>query len=817
MMPLFNTFPDLAVKNNFLPWRRVALRITAILTVCLAAPHASAQASGTSNGAAASRLLPSRSLPILRATPSVLGASGIVTLSIPLDAFPVSQASVHLRVGLFEASRPVRAAFLERDFKRAGDVYQASFALDADPGAYEFRLLSENRPRVVLSQSASLLVAGVRRESGTWLLNGSPFVARNFFMAGPGDGATRNAVIAAPLFLSGLKRDFNAKAKKSGVSVRVTGETVEGQTLQLPALSAIIKSDPVAMRGTVSRLLSQAKAGGARDLLGFSLPVGDSTSALPAAEAQNAIVRLRAILNDVAPDAALILKAEIFFHPAQAARDIDSCAALCDAVVLSTFSYSNAWPIKVARRVAEEQPDYDLPIFLRIASQQFNAVQYDDDSGGLDISTESLDAWMNGLTGIARSENRRASWEPLVIRNAPLFIGSATYEDIGLLPAPDFQSGFDSAPQERLAQERGEIGLYEALRSAGRIPFLARLERKRKRDVSESLAIRLGETISNSTIERLRKAANGGARVYIEGAPFLDENGRPAAWRMSTLVGATAAPLPETTSPETTSADDAKRATMILQDGWMFGTARGTRIEVERRAVVSVLAPDAKREKKAERGMDKLLAPRIAARLEDGSPALVINPVGRGEVIWRPHRMVAPIASQDFQDFQGNAETQSPPNRAAPIDTQTSDKEAAALAAPDSTTNIEPSMAQSRFYAAIASYVQPPLVSLRGANGRLADIGDVRVAVRRSAKGTMLLALFNKGKRRVAVTAAVDGVAGVALDLATERELALEVRGFQSEVTTSIPAQGYALIALSDSRRALDEERNAPRLQARLR
>lgn len=818
IMMQFPVASSSSILSRVSPPRRIVPRLVALFVLCLAAPRASAQAPITSSGNA----VVSRSLPVLSATPSVL-ASGVVTLSIPASAFPATQAAkVRLRIGLFEANRPVRVASEERDFKRMGDVYQVSFALEADPGAYEFRLLSESRPRVAVSQSAPLLVAGVRREPGWWLLNGSPFVASHSFLAGPVGDATESSSLVAPLFIAGLKRGLNPKAKKSGIFNRAAPETVEGRTLPLPALSTIIKSDAAGMRGLVSRLVAEAKAGGARNLLGFSLPVGGSASALPTADAQNAIVRLRAVLNEIAPDAALILKADVFFHPAQAARDIDSCAALCDAVVLNTFSYGgNLWPLKVARRVAEEQPAYDLPIFLRVAPQT-GSVLYGDDLDG-DISTGTLDSWMSGLTGIAPvTRARPLSWAQIAIRNAPLFIGSATLEDIGFVPAPEFDVDSKVAASGQAASMRDETELFQALRSARRIPFLARLERRRKRDVPESFAIRLGKRISSATIERLRKAANDGARIYIEGAPVLDEKGRPAPWRMSTLVGATIAPL-EKDSNE----DAAKRAMMILQDGWMFGTARGTRVEVEQNVVAALLAPDVARAAKAqsaaknERGIDKLTAPRVAARLEDGSPALVINRVGRGEVIWMPHR--TSDASVDASGVEADVETQAPKTMDGSAegeekaDAASRVVDAAAFSAPDAMLNIDRSTARQRFYAAIASYVQPPLVSLRGTDARSAGVENVRVALRRSAKGTLLLALFNGGTRAAAVAASVDGVARVALNLMTERALPLQVRGFQSEVGVWVPARGFVLLALSDSLQALNEERNAPRLQARLR
>jgi hypothetical protein len=113
--------------------------------------------------------------------------------------------------------------------------------------------------------------------------------------------------------------------------------------------------------------------------------------------------------------------------------------------------------------------------------------------------------------------------------------------------------------------------------------------------------------------------------------------------------------------------------------------------------------------------------------------------------------------------------------------------------------------------------MQPGLSQLRGVDAKFAGPEKVRVALRRSPRGAFLLALFNDADTPAAIGASIDGAAGVALDLETERELPLAVRGFQSEASVMIPAHGWKLVAFAESRKSLDEERNAPRGKIRLR
>jgi hypothetical protein len=109
------------------------------------------------------------------------------------------------------------------------------------------------------------------------------------------------------------------------------------------------------------------------------------------------------------------------------------------------------------------------------------------------------------------------------------FCYAVTLEDIGILPDPALVDGGQAFP-------------FRELRASGRIPLLARLN-PQKKGAPESFMLWFGSgQVSNATYRELRAVANAGARIYLEGAPLLDENGKPAPWRMSTLVGADVTP-----------------------------------------------------------------------------------------------------------------------------------------------------------------------------------------------------------------------------------------------------------------------------------
>ena len=659
-------------------------------------------------------------------SPTVLNADGVITVALPLTA---ATSGSRLRLGVYEHDRPTLLNDTLQNFVARDGKLQVTLRLSAEAGLYDVRVISNDRARRFLSEPAIIVAPGIDREPGWWLFNGTPFSFSPNFAAGDESGSTAprssTPVAGAGLFMRDLGRDFNRKAKPQiGGVLLPGGQPATWKTFSLPALSVIAAPgyDFTALRASLTNDIRAAQARGDSGYIGFELPA-DSISTLAATDP---LKSLRRLLDALAPKSALILSVE---STPSASDAIDAVAALCDAVVVQGSTPADLWPIKVARRVAEEQANYDLPIFVRASSELA-----DEDEGAF-----VFQAFMSGATGVLDA-GATADWGRVVQRNLPLFVGSVTLEDIGLLPNSDNEN---------------TLSMYERLRGTGRIPLLARLNAKR--GATESFVTTLDERVSQRTINDLLASARGGARLYIEGAPRFDEDGRPLDSRIETLLGGRATPI------------ETRRAAMMLDDPWIFGVARGQSLAVEQSATIK-LREKTDDEKKVKRG-EPSPELSVAARLEDGSPGVIVNPVGDGEVVWLPHRLL--------------------------------DDEAAPL-----------------YYAAIAGRMQSALVQLSDAatkNGSISDAKNVRAALRASSDGTLLLALFNESDEAVTVAATVRADAGIAFDLVSEKALPLSVRGLQVQTPVVLAPHGWALVAFAKTRGELDKERNAPHLKARWR
>ncbi len=673
----------------------------------------------------------------------VLDTSGNFVLSLTDSPFN----SARFRIGLFRAGQTAKLAEERRDFTVQNGALSTQIHLEAPPGDYELRVLSDDQNRAPLSSPALVTVPGIRREPGWWLFNGQPFVTAS-------DANTNISAPNAPLFIAGLKRDFGKKPKP--ISRNLAANTLlQYRVLELPPLSEISAPnyDSTALRLKVIGQINDARNSGQRNLTGFELPLGVTNPNLVNSDAKIVVGRLRQILNEVAPDAALIIStdsSEALFR----LRNLETYVPLCDAAVLITNSEDahDLWAIKALRRVAEEQPNYDLPIFVRTLQSKETGYAYNALS-----DSHALDLWMSGATGfIEYSNDAPIAWKAIAQRNAALFVGSVTLEDIGVLAIPEWNRETNVSDGDMF--KGNAVLLYRTLRDAGRIPQTSRLPdltQKESERKTESLMVALGQRVSNETIERLRAAAKAGNRVYIEGAPMQDENSKETGWRLGSLVGGDIAKGDVSASNSLSS--------MTLQDGWMFGTERGTKIPVSAAFRVMLNNGSVAPRTKDQKGLDILLKPRVAAVLDDGSPALIINPVGKGEVIWMPFAL------------QGNA-------------------------------------AQRReWYQAVSNYIEPSLVTLRAkdaSSSASTNAANVHLALRRSTGGTLLLGLFNDSAETVNLSATVETFAGVALDLRSERELPLTTRGNESTVNVSISANSWSAIAFAVDRKTLDTERD---------
>jgi hypothetical protein len=756
----------------------------------------------------------------LEVSPRVLNSAGSITLTLPAGS-PLS--TNRFRVALFEAGRPTRLAEVQRNFALVNGRQQTTFNIEAPPGRYELRLVSNDKARtpIPLYEPASLVVTGIDREPGWWLFNGSPFVIveaprlEASPLSGPpllvpptGVPRTNAVQPTAPLFIRGLQRDPARKSKDVAANIYVTSAGPQSWKI-LPLTTAndnvfAADFDFAALRVGLPLRISEVQVRGERNLVGVTLALDpQAISATGANGVRKNLAQLRQTLEAVAPGAALILTVRVSANT-DAVKALSQVAPSCDAILLDFDAVASIgerrslnnrmlWTLKAARRIAEEQPGYDLPIF----------VQFNNGDQSLLTPFEILDFLQAGATGFISGPGTTAgtsadhpentAFQTLLERNASLFVGAVTLEDIGVLPQTE-----DPSPRNGSAS-----GLYQQFRHANRIPLLARLDNDAKTG-PESFVMRLGDRISADTIRQIHAAAEDGARIYLEGAPFHDENGKYAGWRMTSLVGGEAKVM----SVDNDGAKS-KMVDMILQDGWMFGTARGTRVPIIQRVTVTLGKGTMTAQTKTEKGKYIPTSPRAAAVLEDASPAVIINPVGKGEVIWAPHSVnglagLALLVGGSFPTIDGKLQMSTNavlvPANPAPI-----------RAVAGGPTEIE------NYLTAIAAYLQPGLVQVRSIDRKTRHARHTRVALRRSPRGTLLLSVFNDSDTEIEIGAGIDGVAGVALDLATETELPLNVRGFFSEATLKIAPHGWKLVAFAENRRKLDEERNAPRVKARIR
>lgn len=741
-------------------YRHAALALTVAGGVTNPAPITAAPA------AKAPAPAPAPMLAAPEVSPPILGAGGEVIISLPPN-FPLSTS--RLQVGLFEAGRPARVADIRRDFTVINGRLQTKLNIQASPGAYEIRLVSADKARQPISLGGSLLVTGIQRSPGWWLLDGSPFPTDASSGIPVDLSQTAKPDLTVPFFFSGLKREaVNRKSKTATTSIpALSTNRLAFKTFELPPLTQMTMPgfDLGKLRATLQKQLADAQAAGERGYLGFALPSNDrpenENDAPNEASTKTALVSLKTLLNELQPDAALLLQIDTSRTGSIGLLDI--AGPLCDGIVIRSAGNERdhtIWAVKNARRIAEEQPSYDLPIFAALTPMTGF-----DSPLGRESDSFQLDLWMAGATGLLSSTAKTPDWSRVVERNLPLFVGSVTLEDIGILPG--------SNPLE----------LYSTLRNAKRIPLLARLTPVAKgSQPSESFAMQLGSRISQDQIDKLRAAATSGARIYLEGSPFLDNNGKEGPWRLGSLVGGVAKLLDTKNSVSAT--------TMTLEDGWMFGTGRGQVVPVKQRVTITLNKETVGGQAKQEKGKDILTAPRVAARLADGTPGLIINPVGKGEVVWMPHE---PSLSElgNLNEPKAASDAIKRPAR-------------------------RPDAQALRYYASVADYLQPSLIQVRDTDPRQPGAINTRVALRRSARGSYIVALFNSSDKPANITASLDGAAGVALDLMTETELPLTVQGFSSSVTVTIAPQGYSLIAFSVSRQALDQERNTPLSQAKL-
>ncbi len=786
----------------------------------------------------------------LDVSPQVLAGRGstVLTLRLPPGAIPPSG----VRIGVFEAGSGAKLADFARPFTAGNNGLQATLSLDAEPGRYDIRLLRGDKSRAPLTQSATVAVAGIDREPGWWLFNGSPVIGTR---ESPTVGTS-----GLPFFLPGLKRSL-ARTDKARTANTRTEAPIAWRTLAFPPLSEWLR-DATAARESALHLASQSREAKESGFVGCAMFANSSANAnfgggsveaqdarTLAAASPEAIVRAvqaaRASCQSLGPDAALILTlADV--PPALAARVVDLAAPECDAVWMADLDSSDAvslWPLKAARRVAEEQPQFDLPIF--ITPRENVGI------GAAEVSG-AIEAWMSGATGIVlphNSSSEAASLERTLESNLSLFVGSVTLEDSGLLRAGD------------------ALSLFRRLRDIGRVPLLARtFEVSSRRDHSnregrrtaEPFALRWTQgTPPSDLLAAIRDATKDGSRVYFEGSPFpggatASTSGFDAqGWRdvlqanvrasngaaagtpsTSALAGsandyASEADTSRETRPNARLSPGARLSQLKMDDVWTFGLARGQSVPVEQSLVVTParapspaeLGDAAPPKNQSERERERLRpAPRVVASLSDGSVGTLISPsaaslrhdesgapLPRGEVVWTPHLL------RSASNAAASTVEASGPRDSGPS--------ASSLAAYDASisTLLQPALVRLFDRSAGAAATPTSISDDATAIASLPSAVGVRVCVRASKRGTLLLALVNPSDHARALSLQTRAAGGYVFDLALNRVLPARTRALRVELDIDVPANGFRLIALAKDAQTFEQDRNTPRLKARVR
>jgi len=592
--------------------------------------------------------------------------------------------------------------------------------LEADPGTYEVRVVSNDRTRTPLGISRRFLVPGFKREAGRWLFNGS-LVA---------DARPNPAPVTS--LVPNLRRD--------------------DKKVKLPFVFP------------TSNFLNWEEAVGVNPML-FS----------------NGRPNFVFAGTDYPSEA----NTRLYY------LEIEQRAPSSDAVVING---NDQTLLKIARRNAEEAPNFDLPIFA----------QFQTAPSPLDC----LQAFQSGASGLIVPEGATNPVLDILSRNSARLSGAVTLEDVGLR-APDF---------ERFAP---------VLRRAGRVPLLARLpgegngEKKSDDKIAESLLVAFDEKTDVATLDKIERAAKVGATIYCEGA----------------LPPALFTRWSEITKVQITGLLNAKKETVSLDEPWFWGTINDQNFDV-RQSLALTVKPSLSAQIKDVKGEAKETVARPIAKFNDDPNAIMLCPIGRGRVIWAPFDVTPPIVGglenripktnrittpdftrnprpynifNDDSPFAGRAIMQflggnynyiddSPlPNTSAPTE--------AAL--------------QTAYYSAVAGAMQPALVTYEATRG---DASGVSVELRATrtdptdatSVSATLVSFFNSSNAPVDLDASVRGDGPYVLDLENDQTLPATVRDFSTRVSLTVPANGFRWIVIAkDAQTWNDTGKNSVRARLR--
>lgn len=437
----------------------------------------------------------------------------------------------------------------EETGKREGNVVTAR--LEAEPGLYEIRARSTDKSGRYVGEPLDIVVPGLRREAGVWLFNGSIWIPK----------ATLTS--ASPTYLSNLKREGKTKLPVSIATPNL---------LSWNAVPALVTADGV---GTPS---SMPIVGGPAVGTWVTARGATTNAAQLKSLGQNRTIILG--VNATDPLAAQQLQT--------AARQSDAVALQFDAA--QPFA-PQLWPLKMARRMAEETADFDLPIFADVSVTKLSDAQL-------------LEIYQSGATGfIANPGAPVPVWAKVWNDNSNWLLGAVTLEDMGVLPAPNV---------ERLLAD---------LRQGERIPLVGQLPNE-KNPKGESVMALLGDQTTAADLDGFKKAASEGYTLYLEGLPA------PALYpKIGEITGTQVAALP---AP--------REENLTLDDVWIWGALQGVELPVTQRVALTVKKSLAAQTKE-QKGMSIETQPRAAGRLTADENGWMVCPVGKGRIFWLPHAL----------------------------------------------------------------------------------------------------------------------------------------------------------------------------------
>jgi hypothetical protein len=290
-----------------------------------------------------------------------------------------------------------------------------------------------------------------------------------------------------------------------------------------------------------------------------------------------------------------------------------------------------------------------------------------------------------------------------------------------------------------------------------------------------ALIVPLGEMVSDDFLKQLKAFVEEGGVVYLEGLPLRDETGTVVGDRLKDLISAEVEEVPLHASE------------MTVDDVWVFGTANKMRLPIQMRGHIKRLIERIPEKKGKEPPPPE--KPRVIATLPDGSPAVIVNELGKpksaikGTVIYTPN-FVGRDAAMAYLDRVRR--THDP---ATPFDQRYVD-----------------------YYGAIADYLSPPLVRLKGEN-----LSDVRIGALLPNRNVLFVGLVNYGAEKKSLELFVRTATSHSGDFQNIGVYDLRQQGWlkpllpQAAVVRlnyEIAARDWAILAFTNHRRTSDFEKS---------